>query len=272
MIHDHKELKPFKRLIKLSMESKAECTPAIQNLMSQRSKTTRMVRTANREVHAYCAKRQYLEDAVKEHPRPYPVWYPWMKEEDIRTALKLLRKAEEVCGRQVISNTLQFILELREVEKIAQSYHDIFVDLNHMCDWTNRVTSKLNVVKDTLNDPWCHLTAEMVLPKDNDLRTFRKPTTLNARSESSSQGWRSDIVYDPWRPKYDPEKRRKPLKVWPNSRLKVVRTPEIQSDNCQSQEVPVKVQPESCESSDLSMTTSQTGSSCSSTTDNIQNE
>lgn len=272
MIHDHKELKPFRRLINFAMGTKEECTPAMKELISQRSKTTRTVRIASREAHAYRVKRQYLEAQVKENPKAYPVWPVWMKETDLNTALKLIRKAEEVCSRQVVSNILQFIIELKEVEKIAQEYGDIFSDLNHMCDWTARVTSRLNAVKDILGDPWCHLTAEAVIPEDNDLRTFRKPVPFDTKSRAPSTGWRSDIVYDSWEPKNGPQKESRLPKIWPNSRLKVVRPPEIQPDSCQSPETPEEIQPESCQSPLLARSISLIGSGSSSPVNNIQNE
>lgn len=162
----------------------------------------------------------YFTAEVKEKLRAHPVGIPWLNETDSYAAKQFLDKAKDICGEQVIGNIPQHTNKLREVVRLTQQYYEIFSDLNRMTDWTVRVATQLEVLKDTLADPWCLLTSPAPLEGElQKLYTFQP--------DKSKTNWRPEVNYEPWESK-------SLAKAWPNSQLKINRSPQIQPESCQS--------------------------------------
>ena len=225
---NRKEVRPNypNRILKMDtrIDTRANCTPAIKELLDLRIKTKILADKAYDEAHRYQIRRMYFTAEVKGNLRAHPVGIPWLNEPDSYAAKQFLDKAKGICDEQVIGNVPQHTNKLKEVARLSQQYYEIFSDLNRMTDWTVRVATQLESLKDTLADPWCLLTSPAPLQGTlQPLYTFEK----KARMGRDGIPWSPEVIYEPWKSK-------SLSKAWPNSRLKIDRNPtKVQPDSCQ---------------------------------------
>ncbi len=239
MFHNHKEMKPVYPLELSKMDTKASCTPVMQELLTLRRKTKKLVDEAYGESYRYHIRRMYFQAEVKGRlvqtevtsQKTHPVGIPWLNEPDSYASRDFLDKSKKICEEQVIGNIPQHICKLREITRLSQHYLEIFRDLNQMVDWTERVSRQLENLKGTLADPWCLLTNPApIQDKLEPLYTLEK---VDKRPYPRKSIWNPEVVYEPWEsPSLS--------KVWPNSRLKIHRNQKVQPDSCQPKVASIK--------------------------------
>ncbi len=240
MFYNHKEVKHIHPIELSKMDSRASCTPAMQELLTIRKKTKTLVDRAYDESYRYHIRRMYFQAEIKgrlvqtntdSQQKTHPVGIPWLNEPDSYASRDFLDKAKKICEEQTIGNIPQHVNKLREVVRLAQQYLEIFRDLNEMVDWTERVSRQLETLKDTLADPWCLLTNPA--PIQGKLQPLCSLEKEDKRPHPRKSAWSPEVVYEPWESPSLP-------RVWPNSRLKVYRTPEAQPDSCQPKVTSIK--------------------------------
>jgi hypothetical protein len=142
---------------------------ASEELTTLRSKTKALVTRSFKEYTEYGEHLQKFYDTRNQAIGPMsPVSIPWIHGPTMTMIHQHLWMANTICERSPITDTRQYLSDLREARNLIQNYHNLLVNINYMVRWIRRENQNFDTVVQMLRHPACQFThpekGEPVLP------------------------------------------------------------------------------------------------------------
>jgi hypothetical protein len=132
---------------------------AEEHLTTLRVKTTKLVADTLREHDEYRGHLHTYSQTINQlHGPMSPVSIPWIHTPTLQMIRQHLIRADNVCKREVIQDTIQYSLDLKEVGNIVKCYHNLLTDVNYMVRWIKKTNRNWESVAQMLRDPICQFT------------------------------------------------------------------------------------------------------------------